>query len=322
MEKKTLRELFESGQNELKMKITGLSLPKDSQKVQAIISTYMNEMFDAEGEYRQNLTQSEDYILRAALSLLNAQQEIGLAASEIEMRIKSNEQAQFQEKVEGKDGDSSFLKKAKSTSVNSTNAVIGSVGGAVVGNIIFGGWGAVFGALAGTAVTIYLAYRNEPSVDNTPRLSMAEPTLSIEETPIDVDTFCAVVSSICDSVDNLIATFRSQINKVVDKYENQEKPVFEKEYRFLLESIQTLLGYKRVHSPEEEKYTKKLQERIEDLAETLENYNLAVEDYNGENNHMFELVESVDKLEPKMAYPAIVKNGQAVLKGKVFIPKK
>ena len=69
-------------------------------------------------------------------------------------------------------------------------------------------------------------------------------------------------------------------------------------------------------------YVEKLQMRIEDLAETLENYNLTVEDYTEENKSWFEAVESSKVDTPKMVYPAIVKNGSIVLQGKVFIPQK
>ena len=98
-----------------------------------------------------------------------------------------------------------------------------------------------------------------------------------------------------------------------------EKPVLEKEYRFLLENIQTLVGYKRTHS-EDEKYLSKLQLRIEDLTETLENYGLSVEDYTEEHQSWFEMVESLKAQAVQMVYPAIIKNGQIVLQGKVFIP--
>lgn len=128
----------------------------------------------------------------------------------------------------------------------------------------------------------------------------------------------SIIENICESVDELISTFRSQIKKVVHKYENQEKPTIERDYRFLLEGIQSLLGYKRTHTEEEDKYVKKLQLRIEDVGELLENYNLEVVDFDGNNEYLFEVVTGQDVIAPKMVYPAIVKNGNAVLKGKIF----
>lgn len=70
----SLTSIFESNQSVLKERLQGLKLPSDSSKIQTIINDYLNEMFDNESDFRQSLTQSEDYILQAALSLLNAQQ--------------------------------------------------------------------------------------------------------------------------------------------------------------------------------------------------------------------------------------------------------
>ena len=66
--KGTLKELFESRKEELSEKLKSLSLSKDSSKIQSIVTDYLNELFDSDGEFRQNLTQSEDYVLQAAIS--------------------------------------------------------------------------------------------------------------------------------------------------------------------------------------------------------------------------------------------------------------
>ena len=113
----------------------------------------------------------------------------------------------------------------------------------------------------------------------------------------------------------MIDTFRAQINRVVNKYENQEKATLEKDFRFLLEGIQSLVGYKRAHSEEEPKYIRKLKERIEDVGELLENYNLTIVNYTEDNEYMFEVV---DGQETRMVLPAIVKDGTVVVRGKIF----
>ena len=187
----------------------------------------------------------------------------------------------------------------------------------MVGNLVFGGWGAVFGAIAGTAVTVYLSNRKE-SQNNTSTNVDSEP--NPQESVIDTKVFITIIEKICDSVDNLISTFRGQINRVVGKYENQPKPSLEKEYRPLLENIQTLVGYSRTHS-EDEKFSRKIQERIEDMAELLDTYNLYLVNYSEEKESWFEKVSSPNTNQPKMVYPAIVKADEVVLKGKIFVPE-
>ena len=115
-------------------------------------------------------------------------------------------------------------------------------------------------------------------------------------------------------------TFRAQINNVIQKYENQEKPTFERDHSTLLEGIQTLVGYARGHV-EDDKFIKKIQERIEDLAESLENYNLTLVDYNGKNIGWFESVPSAKTTDTKQVYPAVTKDGVLIKKGKIFIPE-
>lgn len=322
----TLKEIFKAREAELRKELDGLELPKDASKIETVISANLAVLFADEGEYRQNLTQAEDYILQAALSLLKAQQDItqNIVAKESAEQIVAlthvNESRQPSEPQ--------TMKSANPLScpskVKSQNALIGSTGGALVGNLLFGGWGAVFGAIAGTAIVIYTASKEaEPTPSNeiVRSLSVAGPASVTRQTPIDINAFIAIIGRICESVDNLVETFRVQIRRVVDKYESQEKPTIERNFRVLLEGIQSLLGYKRGHSPEDEKYLSKLQTRVEDLAELLDNYDLEVVDYRPEHSDWFEAIESNNATQIKLVNPAIVKGDALVLKGKIFTPK-
>ncbi len=75
-DKITLVSMFESNRYELERELENLVLPQDASKIQSVVMNILNTMFEGNGEYRQNLTQSEDYILVAAIELLNAQQDI------------------------------------------------------------------------------------------------------------------------------------------------------------------------------------------------------------------------------------------------------
>ena len=323
-DKITLRALFDSKKSELEQALEGMMLPKDNQIVQQTISNYLTELFDSEGDFRQSLTQAEDYLLQATMSLLTAQQEMSKTFVNQKIRFNTIHEEPKEGVIRGVSDNSSSKKNFQDylgTNITASQAGIGVASGALVGKFAFGGWGAVFGAIAGTAVMVYLASRKsiEPPVESKVASAPSIRTELVNE-PLDVPGFIGVVGGICDSVDNLISTFRAQVNRVIDKYESMEKPTIEKQYGFLLESIQTLIGYKRTHDSQDDKYLKKLQTRIEDLAECLENYNLTTEDYDGNNEHLFELIPSPETTEVKMAYPAIVRDGIAVLKGKIFTP--
>lgn len=326
----TLTECFKAQIPNLRSELAGLKLPIDSEKVEKIISSNFTILFESDGEFRQNLTQSEDYILQAALSLLHSQQEITMNL------VKNNQTKpnsvgiltplgnEGQADCDNIKGNSS--KSIKDQKVNAQNSILGSAGGALVGNVLFGGWGAVFGAIAGTALVIYvsstkLSDETKKITESTKRKTTLSTSESNQNAPIEVDKFINIIGQICESVDNLIETFRAQIKRVVNKYESQEKPTIEKDFRTLLEGIQSLIGYKRGHNSEDVKYTSKLQTRIEDLAELLDNYDLLTIDYTPDHAEWFETVESPNTTEIKMVTPAIVKDDVLILKGKVFIPQ-
>ena len=65
METLTLKSIFESNKEELSSKLEKLSLPKDSELVQKTVADFLGDLFESEGLYRQNLTESEDYLLQS-----------------------------------------------------------------------------------------------------------------------------------------------------------------------------------------------------------------------------------------------------------------
>lgn len=306
----TLSSIFESTKDELANSLSGLTLPNDSEQVQTIIVNYLNKVCDENSDYRQNLTQSEDYILQAALSMLNAQREL---VSAFDCQPKAV--------VEIPQANPNFISptttpKAFQT-VNSTKAFIGAGGGALVGKLILGGWGAVFGAVAGTAVALYLSQNNKPAVSKESVNPTFERNPEINEVPVNTSTLLAVISQICDSLDNLIETFRAQIQRVVTKYESQQASSLEDEYIDLLEKIQALLG-SSLMSKENDSRTKRIDQRIQLLKESLEDYDLKVVEYNGQNKQLFVFQPSANVTDTTMVLPAITKNDKIIIKGKVF----
>ena len=294
--KPTLYSLFISSKDELTSQLEGLTLPSGTQEAHSCVVKYFNKIFDTNGDFRQNLTQSEDYILQAAMSMLTMQQTmLG------ELISADNNRPML----------SDYASKSAKAVIGQLLPLGGSALGGTTGALLFGTWGAVFGAIAGTAVAMYFSSRMSLNTTVTNEEYPSAPA----ESELNIDAFIEIIGKICQSVDSLIDTFRAQINRVVNKYEAQEKATLEKDFRFLLEGIQSLVGYKRTHSEEEPKYIRKLKERIEDVGELLENYNLTIVDYTEDNEYMFEVV---DGQETRMVLPAIVKEDTVVIKGKIF----
>lgn len=230
----SLMSLFESNKDLLQANLDGLTLPKDSQKIQAVVTEYLDSLFDSDGDFRQNLTQSEDYILQAALSLLNAQKEINTSVMVDTSKVNlftniQDKKEEFSSEQNQNNNWNARAAKILKIDIPSSDALIGASGGAILGKVVLGGWGAVFGAIAGTAIMIYLSNRIPISGNVVNEVEKKSNSLLLSnDVPIDVNRFMSITANICLSVDNLIASFRAQINRVVDKYESQEKPTIEK----------------------------------------------------------------------------------------------
>ena len=245
--------MFESNKHILEKDLTGLVLPKDANKIQRVVSKFLNSMFENDGEYRQQLTQAEDYILQSALGLLNAQQNI---AQEI---INHNKVVC--------DSDN------KSQTINKNQypyALAGTAIGGAIGTML-GTWGAVFGAIAGTAIVLYCA----TSLPGTTSKSVSTEK-QISQASIRTEVFSNIIKQICEKIDCLIETFRTQIKRVENVYEQKEKPSLQKDYSMLLQSIQELVIAVQTENEDKEKKLNKLEKKINDLSEILENYGLAI----------------------------------------------
>lgn len=284
--KSHLKDVFEATKSELEKDLKELYLPEDVEQVRTCIEKYLNELFDSNGDFRQNLTIPEDYILQAAMNIATIQQETNFIFTPLSHN-----------KAEKKDG-------IFDTSVRSTSAMAGSVGGALLGKVLLGSWGAVAGALTGTAIAIYLSFRNE---GKNPQ----------ERTAVDVSTFISIIDRLCDSVDGLIETFRTQICRVVDSYERQEKPSLEKNYASLVSSIQKLCGTRRMYPSD----TNALCKTIDNVEESFADYGLTLMDYNSNNEGFFEIVFSDDIKMHEQIYPAVLRGEHLVAKGLVYMQK-
>lgn len=251
----TLSALFETGRGELTLRLKECSLPKDAQEVQTIVTEYFNTILDSEGEYRQGLTQSEDYILHAALQLLQAQQNITskFAASLSDSTPISNSTTQ-----------------ASGTS-NGYTPVIGAGIGALAGGIL-GTWAAVCGAIAGTAVAIYCSNKPCKSLKSTADVKKAA---VIPSKGIDVIKFCAIIGEICQSIDNLMDTYRIQVKRVENIHAQTEKLSILSECQALFNQVANL---HKVVEVNKDGIPAKVINAINLLEESLENYGLIIRD--------------------------------------------
>lgn len=256
--KKSLKELFDQSKGELANRLESLSLPRDNQRVQEVVSCHLNDLLDSSGEYRQTLTQSEEFILLSAMNLLQAQQAM---ISAVNVQHKNQNLSNKTEPTYEKKG---------TVSKEQTPFVVGgtAIGGAA-GALIFNTWGALIGAIAGTAIVLYYASNQEPKTRRR-QTSIAKNSKSTEGR-INIEVFLTIVGNICENVDGIIETYRVQVRRIQNTYEQKEKPTLQNDYRMLLDQIANVC---RVCETHKEGVSAKMQNAVDLLVESLENYGL------------------------------------------------
>lgn len=246
----TLKTVFADSKQELSDSLKGLSLPKDSSKIESIVTAYLQKLFENEGGFRQNLTEAEDYVLQSVLRLLQSQQEI---AKEIAKTASETDHKQ------------ATISSNEGMSLNPYIAVAGAGAGAVAGGL-FSTWAAIAGAIAGTAIVMYMA--TKPS----DKARAKNDSLKTVVSPIDTSIFTKIVEKICDNIDNVIETYRVQIKRVENKYAQRQTPSLTTNYSILLEQIENVYNCSNV-----EGIPVKLKNAIDLLVDCLGNYNLRIE---------------------------------------------
>lgn len=249
----SLKSIFAQSKEQLLDELKGLVLPKDAQQVQKIVADHLGQLFESGNDFRQSLTASEDYILQSALQLLQAQQNITV---EIAKSVKN---------VQSTPRDASAAPKKHP---NPYSTLVGTGVGALAGGIL-GTWGAVAGAIAGTAIVIYCASKPQMS-DNIHQQGQ-------RNTPscMDAEIFVRIVEQICECIDGVIDTYRVQVKRIQNIYEQREKPSLLNECSVLFAQIANV--HKAVEA-NKGNTPAKVVSATEMLVESLENYGLTIKD--------------------------------------------
>ena len=261
----TLASMFEANKQALENKLISLSLPKDANQIQKVVTEYLNSLFENDGEYRQHLTQAENYIINDVVDLLNVQHEI--IHELVCKNHPTHTSVDFKEK--NKKSNKGLYTLLGSGVGGSLGVVTGNCIGGSVGTII-GTWGAVFGAIAGAAIVIYCS---------TLTPSKNEKTFTVKKeislNPIQTDVFLDIIRKICERVDKLIGTFRNQIERVENAIKKVEKPSLTKDYPSLSERLEELF---QLTNSEEKVSNEDLLAQIDLVKRSLKNYGVFFKD--------------------------------------------
>ena len=269
MDNITLKSIFVSNKEDLSKKLNGLLLPQDTQKIQTIISDYLGNLFENDGIYRQSLTEQEDFILLAAIELIKSQQNLTLGLTKVCNCTSQN-------KVDNiKENKSELKKKYLVAGGAGLGAFAGSElgvkmvnSGTLNGNLA-STWFAFAGAIAVSALVIYLSHYKENNKTKSRKTQE-----NVDELSLNTEVFCSIVERICESIDNVIETYRVQVKRIISTYEQREKPTLLNSYSLLIEQIANVINISRNCG---EVTPDKLKKSILIMEESLENYDLKFE---------------------------------------------
>lgn len=260
----TLASMFEANKQALEEELLCLTLPKDAGEIQNKVSKHLKSLFENDGEFRQHLTQAENYIINDVVDLLNVQQEI------INELVYKNHptHTSVDVKVKNKKSNKGLYTLLGSGVGGSLGVVTGNCVGGSVGTII-GTWGAVFGAIAGAAIIIYCSTLTPSNNGKTVTIKR-----EIPQTSIKTEVFLDIIKKICERVDRLIGTFRNQIKRVENAYKKEEKPSLMRDYPSLTDRLEELFQL----AQSEENNNEELLSQIDLVQRSLKNYGVIFED--------------------------------------------
>ena len=256
--------MFEANKQALENKLISLSLPKDANQIQKVVTEYLDSLFENDGEYRQHLTQAENYIINDVVDLLNVQHEI---INELVCKNHpTHTSVDFKKK--NKKSNKGLYTLLGSGVGGSLGVVTCNCVGGQVGTII-GTWGAVFGAIAGAAIVIYCSTLTPSNNGKTVTVKR-----EIPQTSIKTEVFLDIIKKICERVDRLIGTFRNQIKRVENAYKKEEKPSLMRDYPSLTDRLEELFQL----AQSEENNNEELLSQIDLVQRSLKNYGVIYED--------------------------------------------
>lgn len=297
----SLLSLFQQSESELKAQLSGLVLPKDEDKLNSILSSLFVEHIQL-GKYKQQLTNSELAIFQSAIQLVKE----SLALQE---NIFSFSQSQNVSSTTAITKLQESSKKIFSLNKNQMTILATTATGILVGaatNV-----GTILLAIVATAAGLWF------SKESQQREIKVQERVIASEIRVNADAIINAAKNICQSVDKIMDTYHTNIHNIKSRMENQTKPTLHNMYGYLLDRLATLYRDKSHHASAED-----IEDDISKIFKTLKNYKYEFINYTEENKQMFDVEELEGIEKPEETEVAVLEDGNCIIKGKYYQPKK
>lgn len=184
------------------------------------------------------------------------------------------------------------------------------LGGIIGGGWILSSWSSIITATIGCAIAKY--YNN---ISHLPSYKMQNTQIAERCTHLNVCLLVDAIRDMCRQMDDLMHYVQGSI----DIYRKEEEPTpevsLDNTFSDILDCVKSLfLSYKK------EEPIDKLKEKIQNVFETLENYDYKIVEYSEELAHCFSVVESPHIHKAQTSKPAVLKEGKILEKGRYLVP--
>lgn len=300
MNKQTLLSLFEQSEGELKSHLSGLILPRDSETLNNILTNLFVDHIKV-NEYKETLTDSEMALFQSAIQLV----EDSLQVQHNMITFAGKRSPSSHQEIVVRNSPSS-----KKTLINKSQiAILGVTATGVLAGAL-PNVGTILLAIVATATGLWV------SKDGCKKNEVHE-TLVPQELVVNVNAIIDTTKKICQSVDNLMGVYQTNIDNFKARIDSRPEPTLYNAYGYLLNRLADLYRDSTNNATTDE-----IKNDIAKLFKTLKNYNYEFVNYSEDSKRYFD-IEEVEEIEfPMEDEVAILENGNCIVKGKYYQPLK
>ena len=315
---KSLLQLFEQGESQIREELSSICLPRDNEKLTDFINSFFTDKVQIE-DYKKELTISEISMVNSAIRLISLPLSILTTDHIIKEVIPANsvESNPTEEDDENTD-TSNVIGKVKQYTKPINWALLGTstLFGGAIGGLIYKTWGGVLCTAAGCVLGMYSLFGLSLLLPdgNTKKVSAQSTVIS---RTLDVEVFVSLLKQVCSGIDDIIDNYRANIRQLT------EQQASEKTSNTLADSYKPLLDRmaKMYVAMKSQNLSEEVKSEIDKLYRTLKNQHYDIVDYTEETRHYYAETVSPHVKSTTLIKAAILENGQLLEKGECLIPE-
>lgn len=297
--RQTLLSLFEQSEADLRTHLSGLVLPRDSEILNNILTNLFVDHIKV-NEYKETLTDSEIALFQSAIQLVEESLQVQHNMITFAERGKSSSH----QEIVVRDSPSS-----KKILINKSQiAILGVTATGVLAGTL-PNVGTVLLAIVATATGLWV------SKDGCKKTEVSESFVP-QELTVNVNAIINTTKKICQSVDNLMGVYQTNIDNFKARIDSRPEPTLYNTYGYLLNRLADLYRDNTNNASIDE-----IKNDIAKLFKTLKNYNYEFVNYSEETKQFFDVEELTEIMAPEESEVAVLEKGNCIIKGKYYQPK-